>query len=102
LLRVDSLQKNNLLTPTSAVTTPDYWRTRIKAALAAPDLPRSMAQQAAALLTRLDSLSAASDNRDPPDQPQAPVDGPSHRCSNAAESHPTERVDWVNPIHRHP
>ena len=86
---LERLIQNNELTPTSAVTTPDYWRARIKTALAAPDLPRSMAQQAAALLTRLESLSAVSDNRDPSDQPQAPVDGPSY-CSNAAGSQPAK------------
>ena len=81
---LERLIQNNQLTPTSAVTTPDYWRNRIKAALAAPDLPRSMAQQATALLTRLDSLSIASDNRDPSDQPHAQVDGLSDHRRNAA------------------
>jgi hypothetical protein len=87
---LERLIQNNPLTPTNAVTTPDYWRTRIKAALAAPDLPRSMAQQAAALLTRLDSLSIAFDNRQPSDQPHAPVDGLSDRCRNAAGVQPAK------------
>jgi hypothetical protein len=57
---LERLAQGNPVVPASAVTTPAYWRTRINAVLATPHLPRSIAEQASELLSRLDSLPAAS------------------------------------------
>jgi hypothetical protein len=58
---LERLVQSSGVEQTISVTTPAYWRTRIHAVLAVPDLPRSTVEQASALLIRLDSLSAAWD-----------------------------------------
>ena len=41
------------------LTSPDYWRIRVRAVMQAADLPPALEQQALALLARLDALRAS-------------------------------------------
>ena len=54
--QLERLLEGNSAPPASAVMTPAYWRKRINTVLAAPALPPAVAEQASALLTRLDHL----------------------------------------------
>ncbi|MPW22914.1 hypothetical protein GCT13_40550 [Paraburkholderia sp. CNPSo 3157] len=62
ILRLEHLVHDNDTGEASPVTSPDYWRARINALLAAK-LPPVLEMQARALLVRLDALGAASRSR---------------------------------------
>jgi hypothetical protein len=60
IFQLEHLDSSHSALQASIVMQPDYWRTRILAVLALPNIPIYIQKQGSALLVKLDRLHAAS------------------------------------------